>query len=95
MYEREGHRGYQACEPAPPRRTPAGITVADLLARKDRLLQLEAGLGKGLVIVRKANDPMLYLERKAYLTALHDILGGVQDARVTLVKALWRLEQGK
>jgi hypothetical protein len=41
--------------------------------------------------IRKCNDPLLYLERKAYLTAIHDALSGVEAARVTLVKVRYRI----
>jgi hypothetical protein len=40
------------------------------------------------------NDPLLYLERKAYLHALHDALAGVEGARVALARVRQRLERG-
>ena len=42
-------------------------------------------------MVKACQDPFLYLERRAYLTALGDALAGVESARVTLAKALHRL----
>jgi hypothetical protein len=64
------------------------ITVNDLEARLARLEELSRGLAKERVIISEGNDPLLYLERKAYLSALADILAGVESARVALAKAL-------
>jgi hypothetical protein len=41
--------------------------------------------------MKAANDPLLYLERKAYLTAIQDALAGVEAARVVLVGVTGRL----
>jgi hypothetical protein len=38
------------------------------------------------------NDPLLYLERKAYLGAIQDALAGVESARVILARVRRRLE---
>jgi hypothetical protein len=64
----------------------------DIKQRIDRLDQLSRGLAKEVVLTRAANDPLLYLERKAYLTAIHDALAGVEGARVALAKARQRLQ---
>jgi hypothetical protein len=53
--------------------------------------QLSRGLGLELTIIQKADDPMLYLERRAYLMAMHAALSGVEAARVTLAKACQRI----
>jgi hypothetical protein len=42
--------------------------------------------------IAKADDPMLYVERREYLTALRQVLNGVEGARVTLAKARQRLD---
>jgi hypothetical protein len=63
------------------------VTLATLTARVRRLDQLSRGLARELVNVRKGDDPMLYLERKAYLSALGSALEGIAAARVVLVKA--------
>jgi hypothetical protein len=63
--------------------------------RIDRLDQLSRGLAKEVVLMRAANDPLLYLERKAYLTAIQDALAGVEGARVALARARQRLERGQ
>lgn len=68
------------------------LDLEDVRARHERLDVLARGLGKELVLVRQGNDPLLYLERKAYLGAVQDALAGVEAARVTLARALQRLD---
>jgi hypothetical protein len=63
------------------------MNLADLSARIERLDQLSRGLAKEAILIREGNDPLLYLERKAYLGAILDALSGVEAARVTLAKA--------
>lgn len=46
---------------------------------------------KEKAIIREAQDPLLYLERRHYLAALDDAIAGIETARVTLAKALLRL----
>jgi hypothetical protein len=64
----------------------------DLRARVLRLEELSRGLAKEEVRVRECEDPLLYVERLAYLTALRQALSGVEGARVALAKALQRIE---
>jgi hypothetical protein len=45
------------------------------------------------VLWKACNDPLLYLERRAYLGAIRDALAGVEEARVVLAKARQRLER--
>jgi hypothetical protein len=68
------------------------MTVNDLAARVRRLEELSIGLASEVVRVKQANDPLLYLERKAYLKGLQDALAGVEAARVALALARQRLE---
>jgi hypothetical protein len=63
--------------------------------RIGRLDELSRGLAKEVVLMKAADDPLLYLERKAYLTAIQDALAGVEDARVALARARQRLECGQ
>jgi hypothetical protein len=56
------------------------MNLHDLSARVERLDQLSRGLTKETVLVRQCNDPLLYLERKGYLTAIQDALSGVEAA---------------
>jgi hypothetical protein len=58
-------------------------------------MRLSRGLAKEAILIREGNDPLLYLERKAYLGAIQDTLAGVEAARVTLAKARQRLARGK
>ena len=69
------------------------MNAAAIAARVRRLDQLSLGLAREISIVDKANDPMLYLERRAYLDALHATVRGVEAARVVLVKARQRLDR--
>jgi len=56
-----------------------------------RLDQLARGLIEGICWVEKADDPLLYLERPAYLTAMRQVLSAIEGARVTLAKPCQRL----
>jgi hypothetical protein len=71
------------------------MTIDDVRGRERRLGELARGLMKERAIIREANDSLLYLERLAYLHALGDALAGVETARVTLPKALARIDSGK
>jgi len=71
------------------------MNVADLEARVRRLDQLARGLAKEVALWKSCNDPLLYLERKAYLGAIQDALAGVESARVVLAKARQRLANPK
>jgi hypothetical protein len=51
-------------------------------------------LAKEVVLWKECNDPLLYLERKAYLEAIQDALAGVDAARVVLARARQRIENG-
>jgi hypothetical protein len=70
------------------------MNLADLEARVRRLDQLARGLAKEVSLWRECNDPLLYLERKAYLNAIQDALAGVEGARVVLARARRRLGPG-
>jgi hypothetical protein len=68
------------------------ISVADVAARVKRLDQLTRGLAKEVVIWDQHDDPLLFVERRAYLKAIRDALAGVESARVILAKARQRIE---
>jgi len=70
------------------------MTAQDLKARVRRLDQLARGLAQEVSLWRKGNDPLLYLERKAYLGAIQDALAGAENARVVLAKVCQRLGNG-
>jgi hypothetical protein len=69
------------------------LTLADVIARIGRLDELTRGLAKEVLLWREASDPLLYLERKAYLKAIQDALAGIESARVTLARARQRIEE--
>jgi hypothetical protein len=68
------------------------MTLADLAARVRRLDELMRGLAKELALWKEGNDPLLYLERQAYLKAIQEALTGIETARVVLAKAQQRTE---
>jgi len=51
------------------------------------------GIALEISIVSKADDPLLYLERQAYISNLHGMLGGVEAARAVLAQARQRLDR--
>ena len=67
------------------------ISAVDVVARMRRLEQLTRGLSKEVALWKEANDPLLYLERRAYLNAIQDALAGLEEARVVLARATQRL----
>ena len=71
------------------------MTVDNLAARARRLDRLVLGLMKEVVLIREADDPLLYLERLAYVEALREAVAGLEDARVALAKALQRIREGR
>lgn len=68
------------------------MTREDIVARVRRLEELALGLAREIATWRKAEDPLLYLERKAYLSSLGDVLEGIEKARVVLAKARIRMD---
>jgi hypothetical protein len=70
------------------------ITLADLSARVRRLEQLTRGLAKEVVLWKECNDPLLYMERRAYLEAMQNGLAQLDNARVVLARARQRLTSG-
>jgi hypothetical protein len=68
------------------------VDLQDIKARVRRLEDLAVGLARERMLWEEAADPLLYLERKAYLQAIREAIGGVEVARVVLVKACQRIE---
>jgi hypothetical protein len=69
------------------------MSLTDLKTRVERLDGLARGLAKEVVLWKEGGGPLLYLERKAYLSAIQDALAGVESARVVLAQARQRLEE--
>jgi hypothetical protein len=67
------------------------ISVEDVAARVKRLDQLTRGLAREVVMWKDNDDPLLFVERRAYLKAIRDALAGVETARVVLAKARQRI----
>jgi hypothetical protein len=63
-----------------------------LQGRIDRLDQLVRGLAREVLFWQEDMGPLLYVERKQYLGAIHEALSGLDRARVTLARARQCLE---
>lgn len=70
------------------------MTTPQLRERMDRLDKLVRDLGKEVLVIEKGNDPMLYVERQAYLAAVFDAIRGLESARVALARAVQRMGRG-
>jgi hypothetical protein len=68
------------------------MTLEELTAHVRRLDALARGLMKEEVQWKPCNDPLLYVERKAYLGAVRDALSGVEATRVVLAGVVRRIE---
>jgi hypothetical protein len=68
------------------------ITLADVIARIARLDELARGLAREVLLWKDSGDPLLYVERTAYLKAIQDALAAVDAARTLLAHARLRIE---
>jgi hypothetical protein len=68
------------------------VNLPDLAARCRRLETLTIGLMRESQIMAAGDDPLLYLERRAYLMGLQAACSGLENARVILAKARQRIE---
>ena len=64
------------------------MTIPDQRARMRRLDALSLGQIREVVELRQGTDPLLYAERKQYILALRQTIGGLESARVALVTSL-------
>src|SRR5438067_11307201 len=78
--------------PSSSRPVGGGMTREDLRARVRRLDELTRGVMKEVVLIQECEDPLLRNERLAYLDGLRDAVSGMGAARVTLARALQRLD---
>jgi hypothetical protein len=69
------------------------VNAADIASRVKRLDLLSRGVALEISLVTKADDPLLYVERQAYLAGLRAMQAGFESARVALVKARQRLDR--
>jgi hypothetical protein len=67
--------------------------VEDLAGRIQRLDALTRGLAREVLLWKEGKDPLLYLERQAYLESIQDALAGLEAARVILARVCQRLEE--
>jgi hypothetical protein len=60
-----------------------------------RFHDLYCGLARETAIPHaEDNDPLHFLERRAYKAAVHRAIAGLEDARVALATAIQRIEEG-
>jgi hypothetical protein len=69
------------------------ISEADVRRRIRRLEAVALGLTRERVAWERVEDPLLYLERRAYLAAIRTAVRGVEDARGVLARACQRLDR--
>ena len=69
------------------------ISLTDVQARVRRLEELARGLAKEVCLWKEGDDPLLYLERRAYVNAIQDALAGLESARVVLARATQRIRR--
>jgi len=67
------------------------MTIDDVRARAVRLEELVRGLTREVGQTWKCDDPLLYLERKAYLVGLQNAIAGLEDDRIAMARAQQRL----
>jgi hypothetical protein len=65
----------------------------DIPSRIARLDELTRALHREELLIRQCQDPLLYLERQAYLAALDVTVHGLESARVVLAKAMQRMAE--
>jgi hypothetical protein len=70
------------------------VNVESIEARLVRMEALSRGLAKEIALVNDDHGVLLWLEKRAYLDAIHRAWGGVESARVALSKAVRRLRDG-
>lgn len=69
------------------------VTEEQAWARIERLSQLSHNFMGECCLIRKGEDPLLYLERRAYLDALARGIAGLEKARVVLAVARQRVRR--
>jgi hypothetical protein len=65
----------------------------DIPSRIARIHELIRALHREELLMRQGHDPLLYLERQAYLAALDVTVQWLESARVVLAKAMQRMAQ--
>jgi hypothetical protein len=77
-----GDLGPRISWPTSPRESPSSTKLA-------------MAIMKDIYLIAKAEDPLLYVERRGYLMAMWSAVAGLESARVVLVKATHRLIHGQ
>jgi hypothetical protein len=70
------------------------VTIDSIRARVRRFHDLYRELAPETAIPHtEDNDPLHFVERRAYKAAVHRAIAGLEDARVALATALQRIEK--
>lgn len=69
------------------------MTHHDLAIRVQRLEDLSRRLAREITVWRNGGDLLLYVERRTYLSALHEAFEAIEKARVLMSQARRRVEQ--
>jgi hypothetical protein len=64
------------------------MSAVEIAARVRRLDALTRSLALELHNVGKADDPMLYVERREYLAAMRRVQSGIEEARIVRAKGM-------
>ena len=70
------------------------IQLPHIKARVVRLDELTRRIRKEILTIAAGDDPLLYLERQTYLTAMRTAADGLDEARVALAGVMGRLREG-
>lgn len=69
------------------------MTHRDLTLRVQRLEDLSRRLAREVVVWRSGGDPLLYLERRSYVSAIQEAYEAIERARVVMSQACRRVEE--
>jgi hypothetical protein len=68
------------------------MQLPHIKARVARLHELTRALRKEIVVIKDADDPLLFMERRRYLDAMYKAVAELDTARVVLAGVAGRLE---
>jgi hypothetical protein len=71
------------------------IAAKGMIARIRRLAKMTKNLTKEGERITTAETPLMPLERRPYLLAIQQMIAGLVEAKVVLVKALPRIEKAE
>jgi hypothetical protein len=69
------------------------MDLPDLVARLQSFKQVTQGLASETGGWKEEREPLLAAESRTYVNGILDALAGLDEARVALVQACWRIER--